>query len=234
MLRIEHLTVYYEKAKALDGVTLDVGEGSIVTIIGANGAGKSTILRAISGLTAVSSGEIWFEDTRIKGLETPDIVRLGIVQVPEGRQLFPFLSVSVNLKLGASARRDRDAIDEDLERVFDQFPVLRERRNQQAGTLSGGEQQMLAIGRGIMAKPRLLMLDEPSVGLAPIVVEELGDVIKRINEKGVSVLLVEQNLSLALSVAETGYALQVGKIVFQGKIDLFKGSEIVKKAYLGG
>ena len=233
LLKVEHLTVFYEKANALQDVALAVKENSISTIIGANGAGKSTILRAISGLAPISSGEIWFEGTRIDSLRTPDIVKLGIIHVPEGRQLFPFLTVLVNLKLGAAVRKDRKAIDEDLEKVFHQFPRLRERRNQQAGTLSGGEQQMLAIGRGLMAKPRLLMLDEPSIGLAPIVVQEVGDVIKGIHKKGMSVLLVEQNLSLALRVADTGYALRVGKIVLEGQIDRFKGNDIVKQAYLG-
>ena len=234
LLRVAHLTVFYEKAKALQDVALEVKEGSIVTIIGANGAGKSTVLRAISGLAPVSSGEIWFEDTRIDTFQMPNIVKLGIIHVPEGRRLFPFLTVLVNLKLGATARKDREKIDQDLEMVFHQFPRLRERRNQLAGTLSGGEQEMLAIGRGLMAKPRLLMLDEPSVGLAPIVVEEVGNVIESIHKRGVSVLLVEQNLSLALRVAEKGYALHVGRIVLQGDIDRFKGSEIVKQAYLGG
>jgi branched-chain amino acid transport system ATP-binding protein len=234
LLSVKHLTVFYEKAGALHDVSLAVGDGSIVTIIGANGAGKSTILRAISGLVPVSSGEIWFENTRINTFQTPNIVKLGIIHVPEGRRLFPFLSVLVNLKLGATARKDREAIDQDLEKVFHQFPRLRERCNQQAGTLSGGEQQMLAIGRALMANPKLLMLDEPSVGLAPIVVEEVGHVIKDIHEKGVSVLLVEQNLSLALRVADTGYALHVGRIVLEDQIDRFKGNEIVKQAYLGG
>ncbi|MFP4641631.1 MAG: ABC transporter ATP-binding protein [Chloroflexota bacterium] len=234
MLSVKHVTVHYGKAMALEDVSLEVGEGDVVSMIGANGAGKSTMLRSISGLKSISSGEIWFEGARIDGLPPADIVKLGIVQIPEGRQLFPYLSVMVNLKLGASARKDRDSIEKDLEEVFAQFPILRERCDQKAGTLSGGEQQMLAIGRGLMAKPKLLLMDEPSIGLAPIVVEELGNVIRNINEKGVSVLLVEQNVPLALRVAHKGYAVQVGSIVLEGDIEKFRDSDIVKKAYLGG
>jgi len=234
LLKIEHITVHYGKAIALDDVSLEVAEGTIVSIIGANGAGKSTILRAVSGLVPLTSGEVRFSDERIDGLETHDIVKLGIVQIPEGRQLFPFLTVLNNLKLGASLRKDKAGINNDMDGVFKLFPVLRERLNQKAGTLSGGEQQMLAIARGLMASPKLLLMDEPSVGLAPIVVDELGQVIKDINQRGVSVLLVEQNVRLALGVASRGYALQVGRVVLESDIDAMKSSDIVKRAYLGG
>ena len=234
LLKVEHLTVHYGKAIAVDNVSLEIAEGSVVSIIGANGAGKSTILRAISGLTPLTGGEIWFRDARLDRLTTAEIVKLGIVQIPEGRKLFPYLTVLNNLSLGASLRHDKNEIGDSLEEVFTLFPVLRERRNQKAGTLSGGEQQMLAIARSLMAKPKLLLMDEPSVGLAPIIVEEVGQVIKDINQKGVSVLLVEQNVPLALGVADKGYALQVGRVVLEGNIGEFKSAETVRKAYLGG
>jgi branched-chain amino acid transport system ATP-binding protein len=234
LLEIKEMTVYYGKSMAIQDVSLEVAEGTVVSIIGANGAGKSTILRALSGLVASTSGEIRFKGNRINGRETTEIVRLGISLVPEGRQLFPYLSVLSNLKLGASLRKDKDGISQSLEEVYKLFPRLEERRNQKAGTLSGGEQQMLAIGRGLMARPKLLCMDEPSLGLAPIVIEQLAEVIKDINKKGVSVLLVEQNVQLALGVASRGYALQVGRVVLEGDIETMKSSDIVKKAYLGG
>jgi branched-chain amino acid transport system ATP-binding protein len=234
LLEMKDIAVYYGKSMAIQDVSLEVSEGAVVSIIGANGAGKSTILRALSGLVASTSGEIRFMGNRIDGRETTEIVRLGISLVPEGRQLFPYLSVLSNLKLGASLRKDKDGINNSLEEVYKLFPRLEERRNQKAGTLSGGEQQMLAIGRGLMAKPKLLCMDEPSLGLAPIVIEQLGEVIKDINMKGVSVLLVEQNVHLALGVASRGYALQVGKVVLEGDIETMKSSDIVKRAYLGG
>lgn len=233
LLEVVNLVVQYRKAMALNSVSLEVADGSVVSIIGANGAGKSTILRALSGLVPITSGEIWFMERRIDGMETPEIVNLGIAHIPEGRKLFPYLTVLTNLKLGASLRKDKDDIDKDLDKVFLRFPRLWERCNQKAGTLSGGEQQMLAIGRGLMAKPKLLLMDEPSLGLAPLVIYELGRVIKDINQGGVSVLLVEQNVPLALRVASRGYALQVGKVVLEDSIDRFKNNEIVKKAYLG-
>jgi branched-chain amino acid transport system ATP-binding protein len=219
---------------ALDDVSIEVDRGSVVSIIGANGAGKSTVLRAISGLKALTSGEIWFEDKRIDNIETMEIVKLGLVQIPEGRKLFPFLNVLDNLKLGATLRKDKTAINRDLEEIFERFPRLKERENQKAGTLSGGEQQMLAIGRGLMADPKLLMLDEPSLGLSPIMVENIGEIIASIKQKGVTILLVEQNIPLALGVATRGYALQVGKIVLEGDIEKFKADSVVKQAYLGG
>jgi branched-chain amino acid transport system ATP-binding protein len=234
LLSAKDITVHYGKSLALDGVSLEIEEGSVVTIIGANGAGKSTILRAISGLTPLTSGNVSFSKQRIDGLKTTDIVKLGVVQIPEGRRLFPHLSVLSNLKLGASLRKDTDAINKDLEGIYKRFPILWDRRNQHAGTLSGGEQQMLAIARGLMAKPKLLLMDEPSLGLSPIVIDELARVIQDINKQGVSVLLVEQNIPLALRVANKGYALQVGRIVLEGDIEEFKSTDTVKRAYLGG
>ena len=234
LLEVKNITVHYGKSVALDDVSLEVAKGSVVSLIGANGAGKSTLLKALSGLVPLTAGEIWFLDKRIDGLETTETVKLGIVQIPEGRRLFPYLSVLNNLKLGASLRKDSAAIKRDMDEVFERFPILRERRNQQAGTMSGGEQQMLAIARGLMAKPRLLLMDEPSLGLAPVMVNEAGRVIKDINQGGVSVLLVEQNVPLALRVASRGYALQTGRVVLEGDINEFRSAETVKRAYLGG
>ena len=227
------MTVHYGKAIALDDVSLEVAEGAVVTIIGANGAGKSTILKALSGLVPLTSGEVWFLGRRIDGMAIHEIVKCGLVHIPEGRRLFPQLSVLSNLKLGAFLRKDRAGIHKDMDEVFEHFPRLWERRNQKAGTMSGGEQQMLAIARGLMAKPKLLLMDEPSLGLAPIMVNELVPVIKNINQRGVGVLLVEQNVPLALQVADRGYALQVGRIVLEGDINKFRASEVVKRAYLG-
>ena len=234
LLEMENITVHYGKSLAVRDVSLSVPDGSVVSIIGGNGSGKSTLLRSLTGLVRLSSGEIRFSGSKINGLETTEIVRRGIALVPEGRQLFPYLTVLTNLKLGASLRKDKDGIAEDLEGVYQLFPRLKERRNQKAGTLSGGEQQMAAIGRGLMAKPKLLCMDEPSLGLAPIVIEQLGEVIRDINRKGMSVLIVEQNVHLALGVATAGYALQVGRVVLKGDIETMKSSEIVRRAYLGG
>jgi len=234
LLEIDNLTVRYGKSTAVHGVSLRVSEGAVVSIIGANGSGKSTVLRALMGMVPAAAGEIRFKGDLISGLETNDIVRRGIVLVPEGRQLFPYLSVQSNLKLGASLRKDRDGIKRDLDLVFELFPRLKERLSQQAGTLSGGEQQMLAIGRGLMADPTLLCMDEPSLGLAPIVIDQLAEVVKDINQRGVTVLLVEQNVHLALGVAGTACALQVGRVVLEGDIETVKSSDVVKKAYLGG
>lgn len=234
MLEVKNITVHYGKSVALNHVSLEVAEGSVVSLIGANGAGKSTLLKALSGLVPLTEGEIWFLGKRIDGLESIEPVKLGLVHIPEGRRLFPYLTVLSNLKLGASLRKDSAAINRDMDEVFERFPILRERRNQQAGTMSGGEQQMLAIARGLMAKPRLLLMDEPSLGLAPVMVNEVGRVIKDINQGGVSVLLVEQNVPLALGVAGRGYALQTGRVVLEGDINEFRSAETVKKAYLGG
>ena len=234
LLEMKNITVHYGKSLAVADVSLSVPEGAVVSVIGANGSGKSTVLKALVGLVRSSSGEIFFKGQRIDGLSTTDIVKQGIVVVPEGRQLFPYLTVLSNLKLGASLRRDADGIARDLEGVYHHFPRLRERANQKAGTLSGGEQQMLAIGRGMMARPILLCMDEPSLGLAPIVIEQLGEVIRDINKRSVTVLLVEQNVHLALGVAQGACAFQVGRVVLQGDIETVRSSDIVKRAYLGG
>ena len=234
LLEMKNITVHYGKSLALSDVSLSVPEGSVVSVIGANGSGKSTVLKALVGLAGLSSGEILFAGQRIDGLPTTAIVKQGVVVVPEGRQLFPYLTVLSNLKLGASLRKDRDGIAHDLEDVYRLFPRLRERANQKAGTLSGGEQQMLAIGRGMMARPKLLCMDEPSLGLAPIVIEQLGEVIRDINKRGVTVLLVEQNVHLALGVAHAACAFQVGRVVLQGDIETVRSSDIVRRAYLGG
>jgi branched-chain amino acid transport system ATP-binding protein len=234
LLKVKEITVHYGKAIAVDTVSLEIAEGTVATIIGANGAGKSTILKTLSGLLPLTSGEIWFLGRRIDGKAPFHIVDLGLAHIPEGRRLFPYLTVLSNLKLGASLRNDKTGIKKDMDALFDHFPILWKRRNQKAGTLSGGEQQMLAIARGLMTNPKLLLMDEPSLGLAPIMVNELVPVIKNINERGVGVLLVEQNVPLALQVAERAYALRVGKIVLEGDIDEFKDNEIVKRAYLGG
>jgi branched-chain amino acid transport system ATP-binding protein len=233
LLSVKNIVVHYGKSMALDNVSIEVAKGKVVTILGANGAGKTTILKALSGLKSLTSGEIWFLNNRIDGRETNEIVKLGIVHIPEGRKLFPYLNVLTNLKLGASLRKDKAGINQDMDEIFERFPILWERRNQQAGSLSGGEQQMLAIARGLMAKPKLLLMDEPSLGLAPTVIDELARVIKDINQGGVSVLLVEQNISLALRVANRGYALQVGRVVLEGDINDFRDTESVSKAYLG-
>jgi len=234
MLEMNNVSVYYGKSMALQDVTLRVDQGDAVSIIGANGAGKSTVLKALFGMTPISAGEIRFMGKRLDGKTTADIVREGISLSPEARQLFPYLSVYKNLKLGAILRKDKEEIKKDYEEVYRLFPVLRQRRNQLAGTLSGGEQQMAAIARALMARPRLLCMDEPSLGLAPVVIKEMGEVIMNINADGTSVLLVEQNVHLALEIASRGYALQVGRVVLAGDIEEIKASDVVKRAYLGG
>jgi branched-chain amino acid transport system ATP-binding protein len=231
---IQNISVYYNKSMAVKDVTINIPEAGVVSIVGANGAGKSTILKSLLGLVPIQDGDVVFDGESISGLETAARVKRGIALVPEGRQLFPYLPVITNLKLGATLRRDKAGIAESLEYVFELFPRLKERLKQNAGTLSGGEQQMLAIGRGLMADPRLLCLDEPSVGLAPIVVEHVGVVIRDINRRGISVLLVEQNAHLALGVCQSGYVLEVGRVVFEGDVEAIRCSEIVRKAYLGG
>jgi branched-chain amino acid transport system ATP-binding protein len=230
---IQNVSVYYNKSMAIEHVTVNVPEAGVVSIIGANGAGKSTILKSLLGMVPVREGEIVFDGENMGELETADRVKKGIALVPEGRQLFPYLPVITNLKLGATVRRDKAGIAESMEYVFELFPRLKERLKQKAGTLSGGEQQMLAIGRGLMANPRLLCLDEPSVGLAPIVVEQVGEAIKDINGRGISVLLVEQNAHLALGVCQTGYVLEVGRVVLDGDAETIRRSDIVRRAYLG-
>jgi len=234
LLEADRLTAHYGKSLAIEDVSVQVSEGDVVSIIGADGAGKSTLLRTLMGLKPLSSGEVVFDGEKISGKQTNEIVKRGLILVPEGRRLFPYLSVLSNLRLGASLISDKDEIERTVEDVYRLFPRLEERKNQKAGTLSGGEQQMVAIGRGLMGKPRLLCMDEPSLGLAPIVVEAVGRAIREINEKGVTVLLVEQNVHLALEVAHSCYALQVGKVVLSGDIATMRSSDVVKKAYLGG
>jgi branched-chain amino acid transport system ATP-binding protein len=230
---LSNVTVHYGTAEAVRDVTIEVAEESVVSVIGANGAGKSTILKAISGLVPLTSGEIWLRDKRIDGMATHAIVNLGIAHVLEGRRLFPYMSVLANLRLGAYLRKDKISIDRDLDGIFKRFPVLWDRRNQRAGTLSGGEQQILAISRALMARPKLLLMDEPSLGLAPIVIEELAEVIKVINETGISVLLVEQNAGLVTQISDRGYVLEVGKVVLEGEIRELMANDLVRKAFLG-
>jgi len=232
--QVQNLRVFYERVEALKGITIGMENGAIVTLIGANGAGKSTALRAISGLIAISSGEILLGEKKIHGLSPQEIVRSGIAHVPEGRRVFPYMTVKENLKLGAFRRKDKEGIRNDLEGVFDHFPVLRDRRSQSAGSLSGGEQQMLAIGRALMSQPMLLLLDEPSLGLAPLMVKEVGRIIREINQKNVGIILVEQNAHMALRLAHKGYVLETGSVVLQGEASELIDNEHVKKAYLGG
>ena len=231
MLRIDDLHVNYGGISAVKGISIQVPEKSIVTLIGANGAGKSTTLRTIAGLVKANSGEITFQGENILGKDTIDIVAKGITLVPEGRRVFANLSVLENLKIGAYLRKD--GIDEDVKRVYELFPRLKERAWQLAGTLSGGEQQMLAVGRSLMAKPKLIMMDEPSLGLAPLIVNDIFDIIKEINKQGTTILLIEQNANKALKVADYGYVLETGNITMEGKgIELLKNEKIIE-AYLG-
>lgn len=234
MLKLFNIQSSYGHIKALKGVTIEVKQGNIVTILGANGAGKTTTLKTISGLIKPNVGTIEFMGERIDGRSPEVIVAKGIVQSPEGRQIFPGLSVLENLKIGAYSRKDRNNIPGDLERVYNYFPRLKERQNQTAGTLSGGEQQMLAIARALMAKPKLLLLDEPSLGLAPLVVKEIFEIIKEINKEGVTILLVEQNARQALAIANYAYILQTGLVVLEGKAEELRNNEEVKATYLGG
>jgi len=234
MLKIENINVYYGAIHALKGIDVEVNEGEIVTLIGANGAGKSTILRTISGLLKPKNGKIDFENKNISSMVAQDIVKLGISQVPEGRRIFANMTVLENLDLGAYIRKDTKGIKEDREKVFERFPKLLERRSQLAGTMSGGEQQMLAMGRALMSRPRLLLLDEPSMGLAPLLVREIFSIIKEINASGTTVLLVEQNAHMALSIAHRAYVLETGRIILSGDAKVLATSEEVRKAYLGG
>jgi branched-chain amino acid transport system ATP-binding protein len=234
LLQVEDLQVSYGAIKALQGISFHVDEGEIVTLIGANGAGKSTTLNTISGLYRPRAGHVWFKERDITVVPPSDIVRLGIVQVPEGRKIFAPLTVQENLEMGAYTRTDKDEIRQSMERVFRSFPRLKERLSQLGGTLSGGEQQMLAMGRGLMARPALLLLDEPSMGLAPILVEEIFRIIQEINEQGTSILLVEQNAHMALSVATRGYVLETGRIVLEGTAPQLRANPEVRVAYLGG
>jgi branched-chain amino acid transport system ATP-binding protein len=233
VLELSEIHTYYGNIEALKGVTLTVEEGECVTLIGSNGAGKSTTLRSISGLTPARAGTITFEGREITRTAPQDIVQLGISQSPEGRKCFPRMTVRENLDMGAYLRRDKD-VGQDLERVFELFPRLQERERQKAGTMSGGEQQMLAIGRALMARPRLLLLDEPSMGISPILTERIYDTIAEINRQGTTILLVEQNANFALGVSQRGYVLETGKVVLSNDSATLKEDPEVQKAYLGG
>lgn len=234
MLNVENLQVYYGAIHALKGVSFHLEKGEVVALIGANGAGKSTVLNTISGILRPQEGSVSFEGQELHEVPPQEIVRKGVIQVPEGRKIFPRMTVTENLAMGAYTQSDPAAIEHDLEAVFERFPRLSDRRNQLGGTLSGGEQQMLAIGRGLMAHPSLLLLDEPSMGLSPILVEQIFDIIQDINEQGTSILLVEQNAQMALAVADRAYVLETGKITMQGTGDGLLQDPNVIKAYLGG
>jgi branched-chain amino acid transport system ATP-binding protein len=233
ILELEDVHTYYGTIEALKGISIDVGEQEIVTLIGANGAGKSTTLRSINGLNHPRRGRIRFEGRDITEEPPHDIVKMGISQSPEGRRLFPRMSVFENLEMGAFQRSDRGAIKESLDRVFSLFPRLAERKNQKAGTLSGGEQQMCAIGRALMAQPKLLLLDEPSMGLAPIFVEKIFEIVREINDQGTPILLVEQNALMALDTANRGYVMETGRIVLADDAKTLRENEEVQKTYLG-
>lgn len=234
MLKVNDLSVHYGVIQAVRGINLEVNEGEIVTLIGANGAGKTTALRTISGLVKPSSGTIEFEGKPIQKVSPQKIVTHGISQVPEGRHVFTGLTVQENLEMGAFLRKDNEGIKKSFSEIYERFPILKERKNQDASTLSGGEQQMLAMGRALMSKPRLLLLDEPSMGLAPIFIKEIFNIIQEIQQQGTTVLLIEQNAKMALSIADRGYVIETGKIVLQGTGAELLASEEVKKAYLGG
>ena len=234
MLKVDNIDVYYGAIHAIKGVSIQVAKGEIVTLVGSNGAGKSTTLRTISGLLKPKNGTILFEDNHIEGMSAHKIDGMGLCQVPEGRRVFANMTVMENLELGAYLRSDKDEIAKDLEDVFKKFPRLLERKEQVSGTLSGGEQQMLAMGRALMGRPRLLLLDEPSMGLAPLLVKEIFHNIQEINESGTTVLLVEQNANMALSIADKAYVLETGRIALAGTAKELASSEAVRKAYLGG
>ena len=234
MLKLKNIQTFYGNIQALKGVTIEIAEGEIITLIGANGAGKTTTLMAVSGIVPPRSGEIFFMGEPITGMEPDRIVSLGICQVPEGRRIFPYLSVVENLDMGAFLRNDKSEIKRDMEYIFDLFPILAERRHQAGGTLSGGEQQMLAISRALMAKPKLLLLDEPSLGLAPLIVKKIFEIISKINaENNTTIFLVEQNANLALKVAARGYVMENGRITLTDSSKNLLANEEVKKAYLG-
>ena len=234
LLEVSNLRVHYDKVEAVKGVSLSVEEGSISTLIGANGAGKTTILKAISGLIKTSSGEIRFEGNRIDHLPAHKIVGLGIAHAPEGRRLFGLMTVKDNLRLGAYLQKDKRELEKSYQEVYRHFPILKERQNQLAKTLSGGQQQMVAIGRALMATPKIILMDEPSLGLSPILVAEIAKIIEGLKEAGLSVVLVEQNASLALKLADRGYVLETGTVALEGKSEDLIGNDYVKRAYLGG
>ncbi len=234
LLQLKDVDVFYGRVHALKSISLFVNEGELVTLVGANGAGKSTTLKTISGMLRPQSGEILFSGQRIDRMPLEAIVKLGIAHCPEGRRIFPDLLVGENLRLGAYTRKDKSGIAQDLEEIFQIFPILKERKNQLAGSLSGGEQQMLAIGRAMMLRPRLLMFDEPSLGLAPLLVDMMADVIKQLHKRGTTILLVEQNAEMALSLADRAYVLETGQVVLEGPASEVVENTHVKRAYLGG
>lgn len=234
MLTVKNLAVHYGVIEAIREVSFEVKEGEIVSLIGANGAGKSTILKAVSGLIRPSQGEIVYEGSPITTATPKQIVEKGISQVPEGRHIFSGMTVLENLEMGAFLRKDKNEVEKDLQLVFDRFPILKERKNQDAATLSGGEQQMVAMGRALMSRPRLLLLDEPSMGLAPILIKEIFHIIEEINRTGTTVLLIEQNAKMALKIANRGYVLETGNVVQTGTGEELLESDIIQKAYLGG
>jgi len=233
VLKVENLHTFYGQIEALKGISIEVHEGEIVTLIGANGAGKSTTLKTLSGQLTPKKGTIVFQGEEIQGMPAHLVTAKGIIQVPEGRRIFPRMSVEENLEMGAFLRNDTAGIEEDKAMVFDLFPRLKERKNQKGGTLSGGEQQMLAMGRGLMPKPKLLMLDEPSMGLAPVVVETIFETIERLHREGITILLVEQNAAMALTVADRGYVLETGSVALSGTGKELLVNEQVRKTYLG-
>jgi branched-chain amino acid transport system ATP-binding protein len=233
VLKVNDIHTFYGQIEALKGISLEVNDGEIVTLIGANGAGKSTTLKTISGALTPKSGTIEFEGRTISGMPIHKVTQQGVIQVPEGRRIFARMTVTENLEMGAFLRKDKDGVKEDLDHVFDMFPRLKERAGQKGGTLSGGEQQMLAMGRGMMARPKLLMLDEPSMGLAPVVVEVVFETIAELNKSGITILLVEQNAAMALAIANRGYVLETGKIKLTGPGKDLLANEDVRKAYLG-
>ena len=234
MLEVDNIQVFYGAIHALKGISFHLDQGEIVALIGGNGAGKSTSLNTISGLLRPRSGDIRFQGTSLKEIPPQNIVRLGVIQAPEGRHIFPKLTVQENLEMGAYIFNDKERIKEDMEAVMKRFPRLRERRKQLGGTLSGGEQQMLAIARALMSRPSLLLLDEPSMGLSPILVEQIFDIIREINTQGVTILLVEQNAQMALSIADRGYVLETGRVTLEGNaLELLENPQVIE-AYLGG
>jgi branched-chain amino acid transport system ATP-binding protein len=234
LLEVKELRVRYDLVEAVKGISLFIEEGKVVALLGANGAGKTSIMKTILGLKAIYKGEIWFKSERIDSLPVQEIVKKGIRYVPEGRRIFPGMSVMDNLLMGAYTSRDRDRIKKDIEKLFGYFPILEDRKKQMGGTLSGGEQQMLATARALMGRPTLLLMDEPTLGLSPLFVKEVARIVGSINKDGVSVLLVEQNAKMALSISERGYLLRVGEIVIEGGSQDLKRDEYVQKSYLGG
>jgi len=233
MLKIKSLESGYGKIKALFGIDLEINAGEIVALIGANGAGKTTFLKTVSGLIKASAGSVFFQDQKLTNLAPEKIVNMGISHVPEGRMVFAQRSVQTNLEMGAFGRKDKKAVQQDMEKYYEMFPILGDRSNQKAGTLSGGEQQMLSIARGLMKRPKLLLLDEPSMGLAPVLVNQIFKIIKELNKTGLSILLVEQNVKKALKITQRAYVIELGRIVHQGKSSDLLDSEEIRKSYLG-